>query len=373
VTDRTDPGSQNERPAALGFRWPAEWEPHEATWLSWPHNPETWPDGMAPVERAFCAMAEALQVGERVRIHVLDARHAERVAGLLQDAGVDVDGRVDLYAVPTDDAWVRDHGGIFLVRDADGVRERALLDFRFDAWGGKYPPWERDDAVPAAMARALGVRRFAVPHVLEGGSVDGDGRGTVLTTEQCLLHPNRGAGRTRAGMERLLADTLGARSVVWLGRGIEGDDTDGHVDDLARFVDAGTVVAVEAEPGHPDHPALADNLASLRAARDADGRPLAVATLPMPPPLRGALGPCPASYANFYLANGVALVPVFGVPTDDEALARLRELLPGRRVVGIEARALVAGLGAVHCLTQQEPAASIPAGIERGRNLSTDR
>jgi agmatine deiminase len=237
------------------------------------------------------------------------------------------------------------------------VRERAILDFGFDAWGGKYPPFDLDDAVPRHMAVSLGLPRFEADFVLEGGSIDGDGEGTILTTESCLLHPNRGPGRTRERVESWLADWLGARHVLWLGDGILGDDTDGHIDDITRFVAPGVVVtAIEDDPADANHEPLRANLARLRGMRDAAGRPLSIATLPMPPPVVIDGQRCPASYANFYLANGVCLVPVFRAPQDASALAVLRELLPGREVVGIDCRDLVYGLGAIHCVTQQEPA-----------------
>jgi agmatine deiminase len=340
-------------PREEGFRWPAEWERHRATWLAWPHNEETWPRGrLRGAEDAYVEMVRALHGQETVCITLADATAEERVRGRLARAGVD--GGIEYHRWSTDDAWIRDHGPIFL-RGPSG--ESALVDFGFDAWGRKYPPWDRDDAVPRAVAAARGVRRFEAGFVLEGGSVDGDGAGTVLTTESCLLHPNREAGRTREGMEARLRDFLGAERVLWLGDGIAGDDTDGHVDDIARFVGEATVVAVaEPDASDPNHAPLAENLRRLRAMRDARGRSLAVLELPMPPPLEVDGARCPASYANFYLANGRALVPVFGAPSDARALAVLRECLPGREVVPIPARDLVVGLGAVHCLTQQEPA-----------------
>jgi agmatine deiminase len=243
-----------------------------------------------------------------------------------------------------------------LTREREGRPEQAIVDFGFDSWGRKYGPWDQDDAVPARLAELLRLPRFQAGVVLEAGSIDGNGRGTILTTESCLLNPNRGAGRTRERMEALLAGFLGATNVLWLGEGIEGDDTDGHVDDLARFVDAGTVVTVvEDNAQDPNHRPLRENLARLRAMRDQDGKPLALATLPMPPPLFVAGQRCPASYANFYLANDVALVPTFDAPSDARALAVLRELLPGRQVVGIPSADLVYGLGAIHCMTQQQP------------------
>jgi agmatine deiminase len=277
-----------------------------------------------------------------------DARRA------LAAADVESDGAVEFHHIPTNDAWARDHGGIFVVRGP----EKALLDFGFNSWGGKYGPWDLDDRVPRGMAEVLGLRRFdARGFVLEGGSIEGNGRGTVLTTESCLLNPNRGPGRTREALERVLEAYLGARQVLWLGDGILGDDTDGHVDDITRFVDAGTVVtAIEDDPSDPNHAQLAANLARLRGMRDQDGKPLAIATLPMPPPVLVDGQRCPASYANFLIANAALLVPVFGAPADLRALATLRELFPGREVIGIPSRDLVWGLGTIHCLSQQEPA-----------------
>ncbi len=343
-------------PAADGWRWPAEWEPHRATWLAWPHNPATWPGRIDRVFPPYVEMVRALHVHEEVCISVCGEAMEADARRLLAAGGVDVDRGVVFFHVPTDDTWVRDHGPIFLTRTQSGRREKAIADFGFNSWGEKYGPWERDDAVPARLSALLGLRRFDTGIVLEGGSIDGNGRGTVLTTESCLLNPNRGAGRTREAMEDVLATFLGATHVLWLGDGIAGDDTDGHIDDLARFVDAGTVVTVvESDPSDANHAPLAENLRRLRGLRDQDGKPLALATLPMPPPLLVDGQRCPASYANFYLANGVALVPVFGAPSDGRALAVLRELLPGREIVGIPCADLVYGLGAVHCMTQQEP------------------
>lgn len=343
-----------ETPASQGYRWPAEWEPHRATWLSWPHSIETWPDGLPAVHAAFGAMVAALAPHETVEIGVGDDALEETARAAIRAAGWDPDRNVRFHRWPTTDAWCRDHGPIFVRRD-DGAK--AICDFRFDNWGRKYPGWELDDEVPRHVEKVLGLPRFASEVVLEGGGIDGDGQGTVLTTESCLLNPNRGPGRTRERMERLLADYLGARRVLWLGDGIEGDDTDGHVDDIARFVAPGVVVAAVCDdPADPNHAPLAENLRRLRAMRDARGAALTVVELPMPPRLEHGGQRSPASHANFYLANGVALVPVFGVPSDARALAILRELLPGREVIGIPSRELVSGFGAVHCVTQQEPA-----------------
>ncbi|MCG8589789.1 MAG: agmatine deiminase family protein [Proteobacteria bacterium] len=342
--------------AVAEWRWPAEWEPHAATWLSWPHNLETWPGCLADAEAAFAAMVRALCPHERVCINVVDAAMEDRVRALLADAGVAPDAPVACFEIPTDDAWVRDHGPIFVVRGEADAREVALLDFRFDAWGGKYPPWDRDDAVPAAVAGALGAARRPVEFVLEAGSIEGNGEGLVLTTESCLLNANRG-GRPRAEVEAVLRETLGAREILWLEDGVAGDDTDGHVDDLTRFVAPRTVVtATERDVADPNHAPLEANRRRLRAWRGVGGEALDVVELPMPPPVVHAGERLPASYANFYVANEVVLVPVFDVPSDARALAILRELWPGRDVVGIPARVLVRGLGAVHCLTQQQPA-----------------
>jgi agmatine deiminase len=340
-----------------GFRWPAEWEPHAATWLSWPHNPDTWPGCLGGAEDAMVAVVRALAGRELVRINVSGAEQEERVRKRLFAVSVDPDREVEFQPFPTDDAWVRDHGPIFVVREG----EKALLDFGFDAWGRKYPPWQQDDAIPGRVAAALGLRRFVPGFVLEGGSVDGDGAGTVLTTESCLLDDSRRvageAPRTPAAMEERLAAWLGARRVVWLPGGVlHGDDTDGHVDVMARFAAPGVVVTAVAAPGHPDHQVLLANRTRLESARDADGRALALVTLPSPPARRYRELACPATYVNFYLANGVALVPIYGVDEDERALAILGEVLADRDVVPILATDLIVGLGAVHCLTQQEPA-----------------
>lgn len=341
-------------------RWPAEWEPHRATWLSWPHNRDTWPTRLASVEDAFCEMVRQIAPGEDVEINVGDPALAEHVRAKLRGAGVEDLSRVHLRGIPTNDAWVRDHGGIFVFEEtADGPR-RVLLDFLYDAWGGKYPPWDRDERVAEQMAQVARVPRIAFDLVLEAGGIDGDGAGTILTTESCLLNPNRGRpghDRSRAALERVLGEAFGATKVLWLGDGIEGDDTDGHVDDLTRFVAEGRVVTIlERDPADSNAAVLRENRERLETMTDARGRRLEVVELPTPGVVAGPDGRLPASYANFYFANAAVLVPVFGVAADREAIAILEKAIPDRPIVPIPGQNLVLGLGAVHCLTQQEPA-----------------
>lgn len=363
----TSADSRADSPAERGLRWPAEWEPHAATWLSWPHNTQTWPGRLEKAESAFVEIVRALAGREQIHINVNDAAAEAHVRGLLAEARVDSEPGIRFFEIETDDAWVRDHGPLFLCGRDGG--ERVILDFDFDAWGGKYAPWDRDDAVPRKVAESLDIERFAPGFVLEGGSIDGNGRGCILTTEACLLNPNRWRGVVpdRAVVEERLATWLGCERVLWLGEGVVGDDTDGHVDDVARFVAPNHVVAAdEPDPNAPNHLPLRENMRRLESMRDAEGQQVEVTRLPMPPALSvpndlAAEFPAPvlpASYANFYLANEVALVPVFGAPSDDEALATLEGCLPGREVVPIDARDLVLGLGAVHCVTQQMPGIS---------------
>lgn len=346
------PGS----PAALGYRMPAEWEPHAATWLSWPHKESSWPGKLARIPPIWAEMVSALVDGEAVNILVNDAAPAAQVREQLAAARVPL-ARVRLHEVPTDDAWMRDHGPTFITRSVGDRSEMALVDWRYNAWGGKYPPWEQDDKVPSALARLLGLPSFAPGIVLEGGSIDVDGRGTVLTTEACLLNPNRNPQLGRGEIEQYLCDYLGVRRILWLGDGIVGDDTDGHIDDLTRFVAPGVVVTVsEDDPADDNYARLRENYRRLQTLRDVSGTPLRIVTLPMPEAIHYDDTRLPASYANFYIGNAAVLVPVFGSARDAAALGTLRSLFPGRRIVGINAVDLVWGLGAFHCVTQQEPA-----------------
>ena len=332
---------------------PPEWAPHEATWLSWPHNRDTWPGCFDGVEPAMADAAAALAEVEHVYINVLGAEHEAHVRRLL--ASRVPPERVRYFYIPTNDAWVRDHGPIFVTRE--GPAPRLALDFGYNAWGGKYLPYDLDQAAAAKMADAIGVPRTAFDIVLEGGAIDVNGAGALLTTEQCLLNPNRNPGLSRAEIEAVLHDAFGVDEIVWLGEGIVGDDTDGHIDDLTRFVAERTVVTVvEPNGDDPNHRPLAENRARL-ADVTIGGRPLEVLELPRPEPLYNGDERLPASYANFYVANEIVLLPVFASPQDDVAKDVLGACFPGRRIVPIDCRALVGGLGALHCLTQQVPAA----------------
>ena len=331
---------------------PPEWEPHSATWLSWPHNSQTWPGTLGAVESAMVAIVAALGESERVRINVLDEAH-ERHAGRLLGKAVSPQ-RIAFHRVPTDDAWVRDYGAIFVVNEQRGLM---ALEFGFNAWGGKYLPCDRDAAAGKAMAAALDVPRFVPGMVLEGGSVDVNGAGALLTTEQCLLNPNRNPHLSRADIEMRLQHAFDVHQVIWLEGGIDGDDTDGHVDAVARFVAADRVVtAVEANPKDANHRPLRANRARLAAARLSAGQRLDIVELPMPEPLHWRGRRLPASYLNFHVANDVVLVPRFGCRQDGLAVELLGECFPRRRIAPIDCRHIVIGLGAVHCLTQQVPA-----------------
>ena len=338
-------------PAERGYAMPAEWAPHQATWISWPHNPETWPGALPQAEAAMAQAVKALAGGETVRINVLDEDHEAHVRDLLGSGAQ----AVAFHHVPTNDAWCRDHGAIF-VRDAAG--QLAAVDCGFNAWGGKYPPWDLDDLVPARMADILDLPRIDGGMILEGGSIDVNGCGALLTTEQCLLNENRNPGLSRAEIEARLCRLFGVRQVLWLGEGIIGDDTDGHVDDITRFVAEDAVVTVvEPDPEDPNHAPLAENLERLRGMRLHDGRPLRIIELPMPEPVEFHGTRLPASYGNFYIGNEVVLMPAFDQPRDAEAERILAACFPGRRIVPIRSNELVLGLGAFHCLTQQVPAA----------------
>jgi agmatine deiminase len=341
-----------------GLRMPAEWEPHQATWLSWPHKAGDWPGRFAPIPHVYAEIVRRISPGETVRILVNSAAAEARARRLLARAAVDL-AAVEFLRIPTDRSWNRDSGPIFLA----GGGRRAVAGFRFNGWA-RYPDWRRDARIPARAARALGLQVLPVlrggrPVVLEGGAVDVNGRGSILTTEECLLDPVvqvRNPGFGRADYQAVFREVLGAGNTIWLGRGIAGDDTHGHVDDLARFVDPRTIALCRAsDPRHPSYRALEENRERLQSARLEDGSRPRLVDLPLPGPVVHRGRTLPASYANFYLCNAATLVPTFDDPSDRMALGILAELIGDRPAVGIHALDLVWGLGTLHCLSQQEP------------------
>ena len=347
--------SENALISTAGYRMPAEWEPHAATWLSWPHNIESWPGRFDTVEPAFAKFVRALAASETVHINVNSADSEARAKKFLSAAGAT--GEIQFHQIRTDDAWCRDHGAIFLRREAADDRPPLLAtDWRYNAWGGKYPH-AADDAVAEQMAARLQVPVVHFDMVLEGGSLDVNGSGALLTTEACLLHPNRNPHLNRDQITQQLCSGLGVREVLWLAEGIVGDDTDGHIDDLARFVGEHRVVTVvERDSSDDNYLPLRENLRRLKNLT-AGGKSLEVIELPMPPAIRFEDQRVPASYANFYIANKCILLPGYDSRTDRIAASVLGDLFPSRPVEVIDCRDLIWGLGAFHCLTQQIPRA----------------
>ena len=379
-------------PAELGYRMPAEWEPHQATWLSWPHKEESWPGKFERIQPVYARMVAALATSETVHINVCDEDLASRVRALLDEAGAT--GDIRLHTFRTNDAWCRDHGAIFVVKDEGrGMRDEgrrmkdedmqgdpssliphpssliphpssliphpsslAATDWEYNAWGGKYPPSDLDNQIPGYMAEYLDVPRYKAGMILEGGSIDVNGQGLLLTSEQCLLNPTRNPELSREQIESRLRSFLGVQKILWLGDGIIGDDTDGHIDDISRFVATDTILtAVEDDPQDENYPILQENLHRLHLMTGMDERPLTIRTLPMPPPVIYEGQRLPASYANFYIANTIVLVPFYNHPHDQRAAAIIQSCFPTRRVIGIDCTDIIWGLGAWHCLTQQVP------------------
>jgi agmatine deiminase len=361
---------QTDTPATLGFHMPAEWEKHDATWIAWPHHREDWPGKFGPIAWVFTEIVRHLSRVETVNILVVDKKHKNKAADHLDRAGVDP-VHVVFHKIPTDRVWTRDTGPTFVVNPKlPPPLSLGLVDWRFNGWA-KYDNHKRDSRVGRRIAKQLGLERWSPEIeieskswevVLEGGAIDVNGAGTLLTSEECLLSDvqARNPGLAKETLEQLFADYLGITKTIWLGRGIEGDDTHGHVDDLARFVDPGTVVTVvENEMSDPNFEPLRENLKRLESATDQDGKPLRVVPLPMPRPVFFEGQRLPASYANFYIANGLVLVPTFNDPADRIALATIASVFPDREVIGIHAVDLVWGLGTIHCMTQQQPSAPL--------------
>ena len=341
-------------PAALGFRMPAEWEPHAATWLTWP-RPEgiSFPDIYDRIPPVYAKLIQALTPHADVSINVWNEECENEARELLRQNGAALD-RVRFHHHQAYEPWCRDHGPIFVRNDETG--ERAVTDWDYNAWGGKYPPYDLDNQVPGRIAGLRDLRCFVPGMVLEGGSIDVNGRGTLLTTESCLLNPNRNPGLSRAEIEERLKAFLGVTKILWLGDGIVGDDTDGHVDDLTRFIGPGTIATVvEEDPVDANYAALQDNLERLQSMTDQDGEPFRIVQLPMPDPVFHRGERLPASYANFYIANGTVIVPTYRCVNDSWAIGILQAALPDREVVGIDSTDLAWGFGSFHCITQQEP------------------
>jgi agmatine deiminase len=350
--------SPKNSPAALGFRMPAEWERQVAIWLSWPHNLATWPGQFRGIPKVYAGIVAAISRFEEVRINAAAKLHA-RAKKLCAAAGADM-SRVTFYNHPTNDAWCRDHGPIFVKNDRTG--EVALTDWRYNAWGDKYPPYDLDNKIPPSIAAKLKLRRFENDMILEGGSIDVNGRGSLLTSEQCLLNKNRNPDLTKADIERNLRDYLGVKQILWVGDGIIGDDTDGHIDDITRFYKPdGFVTAVEPNQRDANHKILEENLERLRDFRTPAGRKFDIVTLPMPKPFAFQKQRVPASYANFLIVNGAVLVPTFRQKKRDAGACEIiGGCFPGREVVPIDCYELIWGLGTLHCISQQQPTSAKP-------------
>ncbi|MDQ6861463.1 MAG: agmatine deiminase family protein [Verrucomicrobiota bacterium] len=341
-----------QTPASLGYRMPAEWEPHAATWLSWPRREGiSFPGAFDRVMPTFREMVAALVTSEPVCINVMNGAHEAEARAVLD--GVPPE-RITYYEIPSNEPWCRDHGPMFLTRDEDP--RVAIVDWGHNAWGGKYPPFDLDDAVPTRIAQTLALPVWQGGMILEGGSIDVNGSGACLTTESCLLNPNRNPEMTRGQIEQRMRDFMGVREIFWLSRGTEGDDTDGHIDNLARFVRERTVLAiVEQDRSSANYEPLQENFARLKEIR-IGGEPLEIVKLPTAAKVEREGLTLPMSYANFYIANRVVLVPTYHGPGDAAAIATIQSAFPQRRVVPIDCRELIWGLGAFHCLTQQQPA-----------------
>jgi agmatine deiminase len=333
-------------PRALGYHMPAEWEPQEAIWLSWPHNETTWPGALlAEVQRSYAEIIQALHRQQKIKLLVRDAGAEEQVRNILGGFNVQL-SQVVFFHIASEDAWIRDYGPTFVVKNG----ELAMVKWTFNAWGNKYDDLLNDTRIPYELNRIEKLPIFEAGIVLEGGSIEVNGAGTVLTTEQCLLNSNRNPQFNRKDIENYLKDYLGVSRVVWLKEGIVGDDTDGHIDDIARFVDEQTIVcALEDDPSDENYALLQENHELLKETG------FRVIKLPMPGFVGDSQGRLPASYANFYIGNGAVVVPQFGHTNDQRALDILRDCFPGRHVVGVNCTAMVHGLGTIHCCSQQEP------------------
>lgn len=344
-------------PKELGYTFPAEFEPHLATWLSWPHKEASWPGKINSIFPSYAAFIKKLTEGELVRINVADRVMKDFATNLLVIHGVNMD-KVEFYFHQTNDAWCRDHGPAFLVNP--GAKEpKAVVDWDYNAWGGKYPPFDLDDVVPTLIAKEFGLPVFYPGIIMEGGAVDFNGAGTVITSTCVLLNENRNPHLNRNQVEKYLMDFYGQDQVLWVDEGVVGDDTDGHIDDTVRFINEDTVITViEERKTDENYDLLQKNLADLKRMRLINGKQLHIIEIPMPDDVIWEDQRLPASYANFYIANKSVIVPTFRSPKDDKVLSVIADCFPGREVVGIDSTDIIWGLGSFHCLSQQEPVAS---------------
>jgi agmatine deiminase len=343
-----------DSPKKAGFTFPAEWAPHEATWLSWPHKEESWPGKLETIYAPYCEFIKVVAQDEKVRININDEETKAVAIAELEKAGADL-SNIEFYFNPSNDAWCRDHGPAFLLSKEGS--EKAVVDWGYNAWGNKYPPYDLDDVIPTRIAEQFHLPLYNPGIVMEGGSVEFNGAGTILTTTACLLNKNRNPNLSKARIELYLMEYYGAEQVLWLGDGIVGDDTDGHIDDITRFVNENTVLTVvESNPLDDNYVLLMENLETLKGMRLLNGEPLNIITLPMPSPVIHEDTRLPASYANFYIANKSVIVPTFRDVNDEKAIEIIQKAFPDRKVIGIDSTDIIWGLGSFHCLSQQEPA-----------------
>lgn len=346
---------ENPTPRELGYYFPAEFAPHRATWLSWPHKEASWPDKIHSIYPNYCDFIKELTAGERVCINVNDEAMQSFAIKYLQEAGVDLH-KVDFFIHPTNDAWCRDHGPAFLINPA-AAQPKAIVDWDYNAWGNKYPPYELDDVIPTLIGNSFNLPVFHPHIVMEGGAVDFNGNGTLLTSKSCLLNPNRNPHLNQEQLEGYLQNYYGIDQVLWIDDGIVGDDTDGHIDDTVRFVNEDTVLTVvETAKKDANYTLLRQNLKQLKSMRILSGKQLNIVELPMPKPVIYEEQRLPASYANFYIANHSVIVPTFRCDNDDKALQVIQQCFPDRKITGIDSTDIIWGLGSFHCLSQQEPA-----------------
>ncbi|HAL94716.1 MAG TPA: agmatine deiminase [Chitinophagaceae bacterium] len=342
-------------PREQGYYFPAEFAPHVATWLSWPHKEASWPGKIHSIFPSYAQFIKELVKGEEVKINVANTAMQQFATQTLEKAGVDL-SRVQFFLHPTNDAWCRDHGPAFLINPS-AAQPKAIVDWGYNAWGDKYPPYDLDDVIPTLIARHYNYPVYYPGIVMEGGSVEFNGAGTVLTSTACLLNPNRNPHLNQAQIEEYLRAYYGVEQVLWVDEGIVGDDTDGHIDDTVRFVNEDTVLTViETNRSDENYSLLQHNLKQLKSMRLSNGKQLNIVEIPMPEPLSYEGQRLPCSYANFYIANQSVIVPVFNSKNDDKALQLIEECFPGRQVIGIDSTDIIWGLGSFHCLSQQEPA-----------------